>query len=323
MSGLVTSLSRRAFAAAVLASAVVAAMPAFAATAEPLVSPQWLSEHRADSDIVVLDIRSVIDGGGAEAYAKAHIPGAIHSDYDKAGWRVSRNGQPLMVPSQTALEKLIGESGIDEDSHVVIVPAGVSATDFGAAARIYWTLKAAGHPAISILDGGFAAWQAAGLPVESGNNVPSPKIFSGKFNEALLAELEEVERNPNATLVDARPANQFNGREKAGLAKAYGHIPGAISIDSASFYDPATNRLRPKAELAAIASKVPAGPVVTYCNTGHWAATDWFVLSEILGRPNVRLYAGSMVEWSSDAHRPIASSRTRLDDLKKALGMGL
>ncbi len=323
MSGLVTSLSRRAFAAAVLASAVVAAMPAFAATAEPLVSPQWLSEHRADSDIVVLDIRSVIDGGGAEAYAKAHIPGAIHSDYDKAGWRVSRNGQPLMVPSQTALEKLIGESGIDEDSHVVIVPAGVSATDFGAAARIYWTLKAAGHPAISILDGGFAAWQAAGLPVESGNNVPSPKIFSGKFNEALLAELEEVERNPNATLVDARPANQFNGKEKAGLAKAYGHIPGAISIDSASFYDPATNRLRPKAELAAIASKVPAGPVVTYCNTGHWAATDWFVLSEILGRPNVRLYAGSMVEWSSDAHRPIASSRTRLDDLKKALGMGL
>ena len=251
--------------------------------------------------------------GGAEAYAKAHIPGAIHSDYDKAGWRVSRNGQPLMVPSQTALEKLIGESGIDEDSHVVIVPAGVSATDFGAAARIYWTLKAAGHPAISILDGGFAAWQAAGLPVESGNNVPSPKIFSGKFNEALLAELEEVERNPNATLVDARPANQFNGKEKAGLAKAYGHIPGAISIDSASFYDPATNRLRPKAELAAIASKVPAGPVVTYCNTGHWAATDWFVLSEILGRPNVRLYAGSMVEWSSDAHRPIASSRTRLD----------
>ena len=323
MSGLVTSLSRRAFAAAVLASAVVAAMPAFAATAEPLVSPQWLSEHRADSDIVVLDIRSVIDGGGAEAYAKAHIPGAIHSDYDKAGWRVSRNGQPLMVPSQTALEKLIGESGIDEDSHVVIVPAGVSATDFGAAARIYWTLKAAGHPAISILDGGFAAWQAAGLPVESGNNVPSPKIFSGKFNEALLAELEEVERNPNATLVDARPANQFNGKEKAGLAKAYCHIPGAISIDSASFYDPATNRLRPKAELAAIASKVPAGPVVTYCNTGHWAATDWFVLSEILGRPNVRLYAGSMVEWSSDAHRPIASSRTRLDDLKKALGMGL
>jgi thiosulfate/3-mercaptopyruvate sulfurtransferase len=61
---------------------------------------------------------------------------------------------------------------------------------------------------------------------------------------------------------------------------------------------------------------------VTYCNTGHWAATDWFVLSAVLGRPDVRLYAGSMVEWSADPSRPIASSRTRLDDLKKALGLG-
>jgi thiosulfate/3-mercaptopyruvate sulfurtransferase len=320
------SLSRRALIGAVVASVAlaVAAIPALGATAAgPLVTPQWLNDQRSSTDVVVLDIRSVIDGGGAEAYAKAHIPGAVHSDYDKAGWRVTRNGMPLNVPSQTALEKLIGESGIDEDSHVVLVPAGVGATDFGAAARIYWTLKAAGHPSISILDGGFAAWQAAGLPVESGKNIPAPKIYSGKFNDTLLAELEAVERNPNATLVDARPASQFSGREKAALAKAYGHIPGAVNIDSASFYDPATNRLRPKQQLAAIASKVPSGPVVTYCNTGHWAATDWFVLSEILGRPNVRLYAGSMVEWSADARRPVASSRTRWDDVKKALGMGL
>jgi thiosulfate/3-mercaptopyruvate sulfurtransferase len=323
MSRVIASLSRRALIASVAAFFAVASFPAFGATVEPLVTPQWLNDQRSNPDVVVLDIRSVIDGGGAEAYAKAHIPGAVHSDYDKAGWRVTRNGVPLMLPTQTALEKLIGETGIDEDSHVVIVPAGVSATDFGAAARIYWTLKAAGHPTVSILDGGFAAWQAAGLPVEAGKNIPAPKIYSGKFNDALLAELEAVERNPNATLVDARPANQFSGREKAQAAKAYGHIPGAVNIDSASFYDPATNRLRPKEQLAAIASKVPSGPVVTYCNTGHWAATDWFVLSEILGRPNVRVYDGSMVEWSADARRPVASSRTRWDDVKKALGMGL
>jgi thiosulfate/3-mercaptopyruvate sulfurtransferase len=323
MSRVIASLSRRALIAAVMAFFAVASFPAFGASVEPLVTPQWLNDQRSNPDVVVLDIRSVIDGGGAEAYAKAHIPGAVHSDYDKAGWRVTRNGVPLMLPTQTALEKLIGETGIDEDSHVVIVPAGVSATDFGAAARIYWTLKAAGHPTVSILDGGFAAWQAAGLPVEAGKNIPAPKIYSGKFNDALLAEVEAVERNPNATLVDARPASQFSGREKASAAKAYGHIPGAVNIDSASFYDPATNRLRPKEQLAAIASKVPSGPVVTYCNTGHWAATDWFVLSEILGRPNVRVYDGSMVEWSADPRRPVASSRTRWDDVKKALGFGL
>ena len=174
------SYSRRALLAAAVAIVSMVSMPAFAAPVEPLVTPQWLNENRSKDDVVVLDIRSAIDGGGVEAYLKAHIPGAVHSDYDKAGWRVTRNGVPFMLPTPAELEKLIGETGIDEDSHVVIVPAGVSATDFGSAARVYWTLKVAGHPAVSVLDGGFAAWQAASYPVESGKNPPSPKIFSGK-----------------------------------------------------------------------------------------------------------------------------------------------
>jgi thiosulfate/3-mercaptopyruvate sulfurtransferase len=305
--------------AAVLACLAMAAVPA---SAEPLVSAEWLKGHLSDPSVLVLDVRSAIDGGGAEAYARAHIPGAVHSDYDKDGWRVTRNGVPLMLPSSAQLEKLIGETGIDEDSHVVIVPAGVSATDFGSAARVYWTLKVAGHPTVSILDGGFAAWQAAAYPVESGKRTPSPKIFTVKLDESLLAEMQQVERDEHATLVDARPASFFEGKVKAAASKAYGHIPGALNVDSASFYDSATNRLRPAEQLAAIANVIPSGPVVAYCNTGHWAATDWFVLSAILHRPDVRLYDGSMVEWSADAHRPVASSRTRFDDLKKALGFG-
>ena len=304
---------RRVFVAAVL---VVAAIPASAAPVEPLVSAQWLKDHLRDPQIVAIDVRS-----GAPVYDAGPIPGAVHSDYDKAGWRVSRNGV-LQPPNKAELEKLIGETGIDEDSHVIVVPAGVSATDFGAAARVYWTLKVAGHPAVSILDGGFAAWRAAAYPVDSGKTVPTPKIFTLRFDEGLLAELTAVENNERATLVDARPVSYFDGKEKAAASKAYGHIPGAINLDSASFYDPATNRLRPKDQLAKIAAMLPTGPVVTYCNTGHWAATDWFVLSAVLGRRDVRLYPGSMVEWSANPSRPIASSRTRLDDLKKALGLG-
>jgi thiosulfate/3-mercaptopyruvate sulfurtransferase len=303
--------------------AVLSAAPAAARPVTPLVSVQWLKSHLSDPDIVVLDVRSVVDGGGARAYAEAHIPGAIHSDYDKAGWRVTRNGVPFMLPTAAELEKLIGESGIDEDNHVIIVPAGVSATDFGSAARVYWTLKVAGHPAVSILDGGFAAWRAAGYPVESRANTPSPKIFSIKPDERLLADVKLVEQNTRATLVDARPRSFFDGKEKVAAAKAYGHIPGAVSLDSARFYDPATNRLRPKAELAVIAATIPRGPAVAYCNTGHWAATDWFVLSVILERPDVSLYDGSMVEWTADPRHPVSSSRTRWDDIKKALGMGL
>ena len=88
-----------------------------------------------DPDLVVLDIRSAIDGGGAEAYAQGHIPGAVHSDYDKAGWRVTRNGVPFMLPTTAELEKLIGELGIDEDSHVVVVPAGVQRDSISARPR--------------------------------------------------------------------------------------------------------------------------------------------------------------------------------------------
>jgi thiosulfate/3-mercaptopyruvate sulfurtransferase len=67
---------------------------------------------------------------------------------------------------------------------------------------------------------------------------------------------------------------------------------------------------------------VPAGPAVTYCNTGHWASTDWFELHEFLGRTNAKLFAGSMVEWTSNVNRPVASSRIKWDDLKKKLGFG-
>jgi thiosulfate/3-mercaptopyruvate sulfurtransferase len=311
--------------AAVAMLAIALAGPSLAEPASPLVSTAWLKGQLGTPDVVVLDIRSAIDGGSAEAYAKGHIPGAIHSDYDKAGWRVTRGGVPFMLPSVAELEKLIGELGIDEDSHVVVVPAGVHATDFGSAARVYWTLKVAGLAKVSILDGGFAAWTRDGNPVEAGPNKSSPKIFTAELNRSLLIETADVaalERAGGATLIDARPASFFAGRQKAPAAQAYGHIPGARNLDSATFYDAGANRLKAKDKLAAIAAAVPAGPVVSYCNTGHWAATNWFVLSELLGRKDTRLYYGSMVAWTADASRPLASSRTKWDDLKKTLGFG-
>jgi thiosulfate/3-mercaptopyruvate sulfurtransferase len=311
--------------AAALALALAVVAPAAATDAPPLIPVAWLNSHLHDANVVVLDIRSAIDGGGAKAYEAAHIPGSAHSDYDKAGWRVTRNNVPFMVPTAAELEKLIGDLGIDEDSHVVVVPAGVNVLDFGSAARTYWTLKVVGVKNVSILDGGVAAWAQAGLPAESGVKAPSPKIFTATLDKSLLAEVadvEKVEASGGATLIDARPATFFFGKEKAPNAGAYGHIPGALSLDSAEFYDHKTNRLKSTAELAKIASQVPAGPAVTYCNTGHWASTDWFVLHELLGRNDARLYAGSMVEWTSNANRPVESARTKWDDLKKKLGLG-
>ena len=309
----------------IAAAAFSAVLIGSAAASDPLVSVEWLRAHGAEKNLVVLDIRSAIDGGGAKAYAEAHIPGSVHSDYDKGGWRVTRNDVPFMVPTTPELEKLIGELGIDETTRVVVVPAGVNALDFGSAARTYWTLKYAGVSDVSILDGGVAAWKAAGYPTESGTRAPAPAIFTAKIDRSILIEAPEVEalaKKGGAHFVDARPASFFLGKEKAPASKAYGRLPGALNIDSAKFYDSAANRLKPKAELAAIAKEVPDGQVIAYCNTGHWAATDWFVLHELLGRKEARLYAGSMADWTSNPNRPLASDRTKWDDLKRALGLG-
>lgn len=308
--------------------ALVLAMVAPAMAAQPLVSPAWLSAHLHNdtNNLVVLDVRSAIDGGGTKAYLAAHIPGSVHTDYDHPGWRVTVHNVPFMLPNMLEIQDLIGNLGIDEKSHVVVVQAGVHVTDFGSAARVYWTLKVAGVREVSILDGGFAAWQAAGLPVESGaGHAPAPKMLAADGDEsqlAKLADVEKIETSGGATLIDARPAAFFAGKEKGKKVAAYGHIPGAINLDSGAFYDANTNRLKPRTELAAIAARIPAGPVVTYCNTGHWSATDWFVLHELLGRKDVKVYDGSMVEWAADARRPVTSARTKWDDLKKKLGLG-
>ena len=293
-----------------LPRSAIAQQSASTATADPpgaLVSASWLTGRLEDQNLLVLDIRSAADGGGFDAFRTGHIPGAVHSNYDTAGWRVTRGRLPLMLPTIPQLEALIGDLGIDSDSRVVVVSAGLHASDFSSAARVYWTLKVSGVTSVSILDGGFAAWRAApGSAMESGSGQISPTIFTATIDKNLVAELDEVEgieRRGGATLVDARRAAFFSGKTKVAAVKAFGHIPRALNLDSAAFYDFRANRLKPKAELAKIAAALPDGPIVTYCNSGQWSATDWFVLSELLQRKNVKLYFGSMIEWASDPRR--------------------
>jgi len=300
------------------AFAAVAASPA--AAADPLVSVDWLNSHKAD--VVVIDVRHKDEG--PNSYAAGHIPGAISGDFEKAGWRVTRDDVPLSVPTKEQLEKLIGGLGVSNDSAVVVVPAGENVQDFGAGARVFWTLKYAGVKEVSLLDGGFKAWKDANLPVDTGIVTPAPKTFAVNFNDRLRVELKEVEKlqkDGGATFVDARPPAQFSGKVKTKTVASYGHLPGAVNIDSTVYFDNATHRLKPKAELASLSEHVK-GPAVSYCNTGHLASTDWFVLNEVLGRKDTRLYAGSMTEWTRDPSRPVESSRTKLDDLKEKLGFG-
>lgn len=276
---------------------------------DALITPEALVAKIGAPDLVVLDIRSAVDGGGRAAYEAGHIPGAIHTDYVAGGWRVKdAGGGAGMLPGEAALGGLLGSLGITRESDVVIAPAGVSAGDLAAASRVYWTVKIAGHDRVALLDGGTAAWAGAGHSLET--TIPEPRpapAYPVRLRAELRALLPQVERalaDASATLVDTRNMASFVGEEKSPVAARGGRIPGALHQEGAIAFDPATKRLKPAAELRAL-FEVPEGEVVTYCNTGQQAATNWFVLSEILGRKGVRLYDGSMSEWTADPARPV------------------
>lgn len=274
---------------------------------EPLVSAAELAVRLGAPDLRIIEVKLGADGG-AGAFAAGHIPGAAYSDYAGDGWRVQVGSAPGKVPSKLYLANLLGQLGITPAQHVVLVPSGTSANDLAASARVYFTLKLVGHAAVSILDGGAAGWCAdPARPLEQG---PSKVVPVGpypvRWNAALRAEIPQVmvALEAGTPLVDARSSAYFEGREKAGDARVAGRLPGAINRDYAALFDAARNGLKDKAALATSFEGVPEGEVIAYCNTGHTAALDWFVLSELLGR-KTRLYDGSMTEWTEDESRPV------------------
>jgi len=290
---------------------VIAPMVAFAS---PLVSPAWLSEKLDDDKIVVIDLRNKIDKGSYETFLEGHIPGAIHSDYLKDGWRVGRDGVVGLLPEADQFQSLARRLGVFDATHVVVVPAGVSSTDFGSAARAYWTFKVFGHNNVSILDGGFAAWRDyAPGNIETGAFVaPEPGNFVARFNPEFYIGTPDVAAfaaNPGqALLVDGRTDEQFYAGGKHPKAAKAGRIPSAVLMDQDKAYSTQGNRLKSRDELVNIYSNLGDKTIVSYCNTGHWAATNWFVMSEILGQKNVKLYDGSMVEWSANSDLPLDTS---------------
>jgi thiosulfate/3-mercaptopyruvate sulfurtransferase len=275
------------------------------ANSSPLVSADWLADNLGKG-VIVFDIRSAVDGGGVAAYEAAHVPGAIHTDYVKDNWRAVKGMATGMLPELSYLAGLFGKLGLKPDLHAVIVSAGTSPGDFCAAARVYWTLKVCSHDKVSILDGGMVSWQ--GRPVQSGQQAATPaQAYPVKMREDLRADLAKVEAavgKGGETLLDSRSASYFAGNEKSPQAKRPGRLPTAQLLDHTKVFDPATKRLRPKAELDKLFGDLPPLPVVNYCNTGHQAAANWFVLSEVLGRP-AKLYDGSMSEWTEDEGRPV------------------
>ncbi len=287
-----------------------------ALAAAPLVTPAQLHALLQRGPVAVLDVRD------APAYEMQHVPGSLSAPYGR--WRSGADNPGALLPLAT-LTQVVQELGLTPTSRVVVVHAGADATDFGAAARVYWTLKSLGVRELSILDGGLAAWKQARLPLDNQATRAVRSQWQPQFDTRWLATREQVQGSldqPGVLRLDARPARFFEGRIAHAAAHARGTLPGAVNLDSEALFELERPVLLDKATLQGeLDRRGVAGdqPVVAFCNTGHWAATDWFVLSEVLGRPDVRLYAGSMVDWTAaPAALPMEHEPGRWEQLRYA-----
>ncbi len=288
-----------------------------ACAAAPLIAPAELKALADAGAVRIVDVRD------AEAYALQHLPGAVSAPY--ARWRGPATN-PGLVPPLPALTALVQELGLTPDTRTVLVYTGVDSTDFATAARSYWTLKSLGARELSILNGGLNAWRDAGFAISDQPGRAPRSQWQPRFNPQWLATRAEVRQlldSDKAVLVDSRPAPFFQGRIANDAAKARGTLPGAINLDSDLYFELGSAVLMDKASLEAEADTAHAEPgqtVVTFCNAGHWSATDWFVRSELLGQRDVKLYPGSVIDWSQAPEPlPMVNEPGRLDKLRDML----
>lgn len=248
---------------------------------------------------------SVIDARGSlKEFLAGHLPGAQFLPVDSL--RSSNGGTPAEIFPPEVIAVIAGRLGLDRERPVVVYASGTDPD----ATLVASVLRMNGFRA-RVLDGGFARWQAEKRPLETAR----PRIATTTPKAAEPAGLARYEDLHDAVLLDVRPPEQF----------AAGHIPGAISRYWKSDLD-AEGRMRPAADLAreyAALGVTPDKPVIVYCNTGHMASFGYFVLADVLDYPNVRLYDGSMVEWSARTPSPLETARAAADALTSDLGKRL
>ena len=275
------------------------------AASNPLVTPDWIVANVAKPGLIFLDVRH------SGAFARGTVPGAVNTSYGK-GWRVKRKGVPGLLPTKDQLEKLISSLGISNENHVVILPGGYSAGEMGVATRIYWTFKVSGHDEVSILDGGMESYIALGKKavVGAGNSRPKPTQFTVNIRSELLATDEDVRiaLSSGQTLVDNRPPGQYLGINSGGSPKRRGTLSSAVNIPGQWLTVDDGGIFRSASTLKTLFTGVGAktsGPVINFCNTGHWASIGWFVTHELMGNTQSKLYDGSMAEWTINPKNPV------------------
>ncbi len=270
---------------------------------EVLVSTDWVDAHKDDANVNVVEVD--VD---TAAYEEGHIPGAT-------GWNWQTQLCDTLqrdIISQGDLEKLLGESGIGNDTTIVLY--GDNNNWF--AAWALWQLKLYQHDDVRIMDGGRKKWLAEGREVNTEPPTPGQTTYTAKGLDTefriLLPEVQEAIKSDKTTLVDVRSPDEFTGKilSPPGLPETCqrgGHIPKAQNIPwgMACNEDGTFKNADELKELYASKGVTPEKDVIAYCRIGERSSHSWFALKYLLGFPNVKNYDGSWTEWGNLVGAPV------------------
>ncbi|HPX31255.1 MAG TPA: rhodanese-like domain-containing protein [Smithella sp.] len=277
----------------------------------PIVSTDDLAKIVKDPNVIVIDIRKVED------YKAGHIPGAIGVFY--SNWAPGMGGLKNEMPADDDLMDLLTDNGIQPDSTVVVYGTTGTPPDRVDVTRVAWALKYAGVQKVSVLSGGFEKW-AVREKKEVSTEITKPKTkdYKGKINKAILVNKDYVKNHVGkAMIVDAREPAFFKGEQKLPFVAKAGRVKNSVNLPTIQVFDkyPPGEHMEPccwtykdVATLKNIASGVVGSDIdkeiIVYCDTGKVASAWWFILSDVMGFKNVKIYDGSMEEWMNDASAP-------------------
>jgi thiosulfate/3-mercaptopyruvate sulfurtransferase len=275
---------------------------------EPVVDTAWLFARLGEPGVRIVDARWYMDPArlGREAYRAGHIPGAVFVDLDTdlsapgGGRGASRGRHPW--PSEDQVGALLGRIGIGPGVAVVAYDDQAGAI----AARFWYVLRAHGHDAVALLDGGLAKWLAEGRPITTQVAPLEPVAVTVRLRPDFVVHRDEMAAGSRDRLVfDARAPERYRG-EVESIDPRAGHIPGARNAPFAkNLTEGPVPVFRPADELRRHYESLGASdrePIV-YCGSGVTACHDLAALERAGLRG--RLYPGSWSEWSADAGLPL------------------